>query len=40
MSNLWSRVERTEKMATAKTTEEVLLPGKEISFETKDANGL
>ena len=35
-----SRKERTEKMATAKTTEEVPLSGKEITFETKDANGL
>ena len=35
-----SEEEKTEKMATAKTTEEVPLSGKEITFETKDANGL
>ena len=37
-----SSEEGTEKIATAKSkiTEEVPLSGKEITFETKDANGL
>ena len=35
-----SSEEKTEKTATTKTNQEVPLSGKEITFETKDANGL